>query len=205
MLYIVTGGSGSGKSEYAELLAGALHGQGAEQQAAKEQAAEQQEALAEKQAAPSGKLYYIATMYPYDEECHRRIARHRQMRRKKGFTTIECYSHLERVRLEKEDVVLLECMSNLLANEMYMEGGRLQGENDAVEAAVTEPVKRLAESCRGMVVVTNEVFSDGIEYEPETQRYIRLLGQINGILGQAADGVIESVCAIPVWRKGEPL
>lgn len=183
MLYIITGGSGSGKSEYAEQLAVELH----------------------KERASAGKLYYIATMYPYDEECHRRIARHRQMRSKKGFTTIECYHHLEQVRVEQEDVVLLECLSNLLANEMYMEGGRLQNGNDGIETAVVSPVQKLAESCKGVIVVTNEVFSDGIEYEPETQRYIRLLGRINAALGRSADGVAESVCAIPVWRKGAPL
>ncbi len=35
---------------------------------------------------------YIATMYPFDEESHGRIARHRAMRAEKKFTTIERYN-----------------------------------------------------------------------------------------------------------------
>ena len=68
MLYLVTGGSGSGKSEYAEKLA--VH-------------------LRERLGSEAGRLYYVATMYSYDRECDKRIARHRLMRRDKGFSTIE--------------------------------------------------------------------------------------------------------------------
>lgn len=59
------------------------------------------------------------------------------MRAEKQFETIECYTNLKAVRLPsasidgkdsrgslgQECVVLLECMSNLLANEMYSEDG----------------------------------------------------------------------------------
>ena len=70
MLYLVTGGSGSGKSEYAEKLAVLNH--------QKEQ----------------GSLYYIATMVSYDEECQERIRRHRVMRKDKVLQTLECFCHI---------------------------------------------------------------------------------------------------------------
>ena len=54
MLMMVTGGSGSGKSEFAESLVTGL---------------------------ADGPNLYIATMFPFDEECHKRIARHREMRK----------------------------------------------------------------------------------------------------------------------------
>ena len=63
MMVLVTGGSGSGKSAYAENRV---------------------------MQFGDGSRIYIATMFPFDEESHRRIARHRKMREGKGFTTKEC-------------------------------------------------------------------------------------------------------------------
>ena len=65
MMHLVTGGSGSGKSAYAE-----------------------QQVL----EAGDAPRYYIATMMPYGEEGRRRVEKHRRMRREKHFETIECLS-----------------------------------------------------------------------------------------------------------------
>lgn len=185
MRYLVTGGSGSGKSEFAEKLAVSKH---------------QSEHL-------NGKLYYIATMYPYDEECHARIRKHQHMRKDKGFTTVECYTHLEELTVGREDVILLECMSNLLANEMYQEKGRisLRGKDAdlQLEQAILEPILQLERQAGCLIIVTNEVFSDGAVYEEETMEYLRLLGKINTFLASDADAVVEVVCSIPVYHKGE--
>ena len=54
---------------------------------------------------------------PFDEESHKRIQRHQKMRAGKGFETVECYTGLKNVKLPAGCVVLLECMSNLVANE----------------------------------------------------------------------------------------
>lgn len=53
------------------------------------------------------------------------------------------------------------------------------------------------------MLVTNEVFSDGMEYETETENYVRLLGVINQRLAEAAEGVVEVVCGIPLAVKGD--
>ena len=45
------------------------------------------------------------------------------MRRQKQFSTLECYTGLKTADIPEDSVVLLECMSNLTANEMYQEGG----------------------------------------------------------------------------------
>lgn len=184
MLYLITGGSGSGKSEYAETLAVQAH----------------------REHADDGALYYIATMYPYDGECLARIARHQEMRRNKGFTTKECYCGLDHLKPGKEDVLLLECMSNLLANEMYLEQGRIKARGEAslrqLEEAVLTPLLELERRARLVVVVTNEVFSDGAAYDQETEAYVKLLGRGNRKLAACADSVVEVVCAIPVARKG---
>lgn len=65
-------------------------------------------------------------MLPYDEECHRRIARHRQMRAKKGFETLEVPYALQQLELTEpmqSGCALLECMSNLVANELFCPQG----------------------------------------------------------------------------------
>lgn len=187
MLYVITGGSGSGKSEYAEELAVHMR----------------------KEHFGGGKLYYAAAMYPQDEECRQRIKRHRSMRQGKGFLTRECYTGIERLSVEKKDVVLLECMSNLLANEMYLGEGRIKSRSGEVceqlQEAILRPVWELSGRAGCLVVVTNEVFSDGRRYEQETQLYLKLLGNINRCLAQKAEGVVEVVYTIPVWVKGEKL
>lgn len=199
MLELVTGGSGSGKSEYAEHLAVKAH-----------------------RKNPEGTLYYVATMYPSDEECLGRIGRHRRMREKKGFVTVECYIGLEKIKPAGKDVILLECMSNLLANEMFGQEGRLLGKTgnplrnpvefpvrdpaeDRLREFVLAPLFTLAKEAAHLVVVTNEVFSDGTAYEEETLAYVRLLGKANCEIGRKADTVTEVVCGIPVIRKGEAL
>ncbi|MDO4331223.1 MAG: bifunctional adenosylcobinamide kinase/adenosylcobinamide-phosphate guanylyltransferase [Eubacteriales bacterium] len=183
MLYLITGGSGSGKSEYAERAAVRM------------------------QERFGGGLYYVATMKPYDEECLARVARHRDMRKGKGFSTLECPVCLESVKVSGKDVLLLEDLSNLLANERYAQEGRIKGSGDVMfeqaKEAIAEPIVDLSRLGGCVVVVTNEVFSDGAAYEEETENYCRLLGFLNGRLAAAADGVAEVVCSIPVCQKGE--
>ena len=139
----------------------------------------------------------MATMYPYDEECHARIARHRQMRSRKQFSTVEWYTGLERLQVPAGSVVLLECMSNLVANEMYQE----QGAGEGTVEAVTAGIDSLLGQAGHLVVVTNEIFSDGLPYDEETARYLRYLGEINARMGYLADAVTEVVCGIPLIIK----
>ena len=186
MFQIVIGGSGSGKSAFAEALAMEL----------------------------GEKRYYIATMYPFGEESKKKIARHRAMRAEKQFETIECYTNLKAVRLPSEStdgkysdghwdtgerlqecVVLLECMSNLLANEMYSEDG---AKERAVEE-ILQGIHMLQKQAAHLVLVTNEVFSDGIVYDPDTIQYQKQLAKIIQVLAAEADEVTEVIYGIP-WK-----
>ena len=172
MFLVITGGSGSGKSAYAEQCV--------------------------LDFGPAERIY-IATMYPFDEECDRRIRRHREMRRQKQFSTLECYTGLKTADIPEDSVVLLECMSNLTANEMYQEGGAGGQTVEEILAGICYLLKRV----RHLVVVTNEIFSDGIDYVSETMRYQSYLGQINSEMGRMADRVTEVVYGIPITVKGE--
>lgn len=196
MLYIVTGGSGSGKSEYAEQIAVQCRNRN------------------------GGTLWYLATMRIWDDEGRKRVERHRRMRAAKGFETIERYTGLETLELREKfeepnpagldaerktdslkhwescqvaqkSVILLECMSNLVLNEFYDQ------ENGAQER-ILQGIKRLQKQCHDLIIVTNEIFSDGVTYDSESERYIELLGRINRELGQMADSVTEVVYGIPL-------
>lgn len=196
MLHIIIGGSGSGKSEYAEKIACHI--------------------CQKKDEAYS--MIYIATMYPYgmesntmDKETEKRIDRHKKLRLGKGFRTIEQYTGAEGI-LEKiinpdKTVCLLECMSNLLANEMFLEEGRVVGDSEAlfkqVEEAIVKPIVFLSKQLGDLIVVTNEVFSDGRSnlYDEKTKDYIRALGYINQRLAGEATRVTEVLAGIPIQVK----
>ena len=91
MLIIVTGGSASGKSEYAENL-----------------------------VPNAGSRVYLATMEPFGAEAEARIARHRKLREGKGFETIECPVNIgDCFEACRGRHVLLEDLPNLVANEMF--------------------------------------------------------------------------------------
>ena len=170
MMILVTGGSGSGKSAFAEDCV---------------------VSFGEKDRI------YIATMYPFDEESKKRVQRHRKMRQGKGFETIECYTGLDKVKVPENCTVLLECMSNLTANEMFREDG---AHENTVEA-VLNGVRNLREQAENLVNVTNEIFSEAAAYQGETETYQEYLGKINQKIGALADKVVEVVYGIPVYHK----
>lgn len=194
MLHIVYGGSASGKSSYAESFAMSLQGE--------------------------GRLLYIATMYPYkwntteiDPETMQRIERHRAMRADKGFDTVECYQHVEHIVAKRQDVLLLECMSNLLANEMYLEPDSNAGSDMAetmspVSNKIVQALIDLSTRVQELVIVTNDVFSDGgsLTYDESTREYVKNLAEINCALAREAATVTEVVCGIPVIvKKNHPM
>lgn len=191
MLHLVTGGSGSGKSAFAEDLVCKYNKE--QEEEAKERA-----------------LLYIATMIPCGRETEQKIARHRQMRAQKGFQTIECYTDIkELVRGGSSDKplfaaaqmqdVLLECMSNLIANEMYEPCGA----KETTAASIVKGIRMLAEQCAHLVVVTNDVSRECIEGSMEMEKYVETLSEVNRVLADMADCVTEVVCKIPIRIKGQ--
>ena len=108
------------------------------------------------------------------------------------------------VRYQEQAILLLECVSNLAANEMFADGGEGQG-NVSIDKLADKLVKDilcLASQVKDMVIVTNEVASDGIIYDSGTAGYIRLMGLVNSRLGACSHRVVEVVYGIPVVWKG---
>jgi adenosylcobinamide kinase / adenosylcobinamide-phosphate guanylyltransferase len=173
MRTIVLGGAACGKSEYAEALAVTL-------------------------PILSVPRFYIATMMPFDQEDILRIEKHRAMRAEKGFRTLERYTNLAGLVLPERGTVLLECLGNLTANELFSESG---AGADAY-GAIMLGMEKLEAQCDNLVVVSNDVFSDGNSYSEETLGYIETLADVNCALAQRYERVVELVCGIPLAVKG---
>ncbi len=176
MMTLIIGGSGSGKSAYEENYI----------------------------TRPSKETtkYYIATMQVFDSEGQKKVQRHRMLRSGKGFVTIEqsadIFHALKKMKTGKK-MALLECISNLTANEMFSEA-IIRNEEIVVNKIITE-LAQLNQQLTHFVIVSNNVFEDGNVYDETTMEYIRAMGQINNQLAKMADEVIEVVVGIPVIVK----
>lgn len=208
MITLITGGSGSGKSAYAEKYI--YH-------------ASSEKGYKEK--------YYIATMQVFDDEGQRKIDRHRRLRAGKGFITIEQPRDIQNAvsKLQSENCLktgrsaLLECMSNLVANEMFPPADAsgiqaTEAEKEAlddtenmkdyentqirrVSKKVLKEVSILSENVAELVIVTNNVFEDGVSYDESTMNYIKAMGIVNRGLSAMAERVVEVVAGISVTVK----
>ena len=175
---LIIGGSGSGKSAYAEDYMVSI--------------------------SEDRKKYYIATMQIYDEEGKRKVERHRMLRGGKGFSTIEQPIDIGKAAEEMEDgerTALLECISNLTANEMFLE--EIHGTEEAITEKIVGGIAVLNRELTHLVIVSNDVFEDGNVYDKTTMAYIRAMGRINQKLAEMADEVVEVVVGIPIVIKNK--
>lgn len=99
---LIFGGTGSGKSAYGESVACSY------------------------MDSFQGEKIYLATMCSFGKSGAEKIARHRLLRQGKGFRTVERQRNLRGLFCQEqgqkdwnESVVLLECLGNLFANEMF--------------------------------------------------------------------------------------
>ena len=158
---------------------------------------------AKMQDSPGQKLSLIHISF--GEEGARRIARHRALREGKGFSTLE---HTRDVGaavpgLPRGCTLLLEDVGNLVANELFAEGGLSPRDPDAAAREVLGGIERLAQAAAHTVVVTVDVFADGMRYDEGTEAWRRALARVNAGVAALADRAVEVVCGIPVWMKGE--
>ena len=175
---LIIGGSGSGKSAYAEDYMVSI--------------------------SEDRKKYYIATMQIYDEEGKRKVERHRMLRGGKGFSTIEQPVDIGKAaeKMEAEDrTALLECVSNLTANEMF--SGEVPGTEEVITEKIVGGIAVLNRELTHLVIVSNNVFEDGNVYDKTTMAYIRAMGRINQKLAEMADEVVEVVVGIPIVIKAK--
>ena len=133
--------------------------------------------------SPEAPKIYLATMTVCDEDGYERIKKHRAMREGRGFETIERPLGIGNVSLPEHANVLLEDVSNLLANELFMaEGGGYEAAYDGVIA--------LSGRCENLTVVALDPGEILPEHDDETADYIEAINRINVALALVADKVI---------------
>ena len=178
MIVYATGGASCGKSAFCEELCQAL----------------------------GGDLVYLAAMRPFGEDGARRVARHRTMRAGKGFETIECFEGFSDIvgsGLLDGKTALLECLGNVVANDLFSDGGlSCDGDVGARCDRIVAVLEELCSRCAHVVVVGNEVSCDGVTYLWETRMYQDVLGAVSCSFAARADCVVECVSGCVVPLKG---
>lgn len=204
MFLFITGGTASGKSEYAEVQAEKI-------------AVAEAAARGDKQAA----IIYAATMSDNGPDALERIKRHRCRRELNAgnlknidimYETFECFSLEDAKRLAdyaEGRVVLFDCLSGFAANVMFGHTDDASGEKqrpprptkEQVAAALQQTAAALARRCSSLIIVTDQIFSDGCLYDKDVLDYIDALAAACTTVAAAADIAAEIVYGIPVKIK----
>jgi len=179
-LTFILGGARSGKSSYAETLAG----------------------------RHIGHVLYVATAQALDEEMQARIAAHRQ-KRPGDWRTLELASSVGDYLLadpQQADLILLDCLTLLVSNLVLQAAPDLDHPDESsatkiVEAEIAKLLQAVHSIPSHWVVVSNEVGQGLVPPYPVGRIYRDLLGWANQQLAQAADKVVFMVAGIPTVIK----
>lgn len=178
-IVMVTGGSRSGKSEFAERYV--LHN--------------------------AEKCAYIATAEILDDEMAERVALHQRRRRNGRWLNYEAPYDADKVMAslpEEADAVLFDCLTIYMCNLFY---GKNAPEGEFLErcAVVLQQIDALIEAARKsgkiVVFVTNEVGCGIVPGEKMSREYRDLAGWVNQSVGAAADELYLCVCGQAIDMK----
>jgi len=180
-LILILGGARSGKSRFAQQLAEKF----------------------------GGKVLFVATGQPLDDEMASRIEEHRK-KRPQNWRTLEIdikVGQKLRERIADVDVVLLDCLTLLVSNVILNRVGNSEeasfaGAEKYVMAELENLIACMDKHESIFIVVSNEV---GLGLVPDNKLgrvYRDLLGKANQLLAQHADEVYFMASGIPVKIKG---
>jgi len=172
----VLGGARSGKSCFAQDLAGKL----------------------------GNKVLFVATGEALDEEMKARISQH-QKARPKSWRTLEAAintgKQIEK-RIGDAEVVIIDCLTLLVSNVLGDEPDYERAE-EQLTTEISELVACMNKLNANFVIVSNEV---GMGLVPETKlgrTYRDLLGKANQLVASHADEVYFMAAGIPAKVKGD--
>jgi adenosylcobinamide kinase/adenosylcobinamide-phosphate guanylyltransferase len=177
-IILITGGSRSGKSTYAQHIAESI----------------------------SGDRTYIATCPVIDEEMEARIQRHREARCAGNWQTIEETTDLVAAltRAKESRVILIDCLTLWVNNLLYQFElqKKAMGEEEIVERC--RDILDVCDEISGTVIfVTNEIGMGIVPDNALSRQYRDLAGRCNQIMASRADFVVFMVSGLPLRIKGE--
>lgn len=177
---LVTGGSRSGKSSYAE---GLYEG--------------------------NDQVLYIATAIVTDKEMQERIDHHRESRNP-NWETAEAYKDLDQVIANtSKKHILLDCVTVMVTNLMFDRASHAEdleeSEIEELERDIINEFKKLIKEVRAqdkrIVLVTNEV-GYGLVPEYKLGRMFRdIAGRVNQQIGRLCDEAYLVSCGLPIKLK----
>jgi adenosylcobinamide kinase/adenosylcobinamide-phosphate guanylyltransferase len=176
-IILVTGGSRSGKSAYAQQIA-------------------------EDRPAPRT---YIATAPVIDDEMRERVRKHREARGKNRWRTVEETVDLAGSLRGAADsgVLLVDCLT-LWVNNLLFEAEKRR--EVLTEESVIRECGTVLEACAGIsgtvIFVTNEVGMGIVPDHPLSRLFRDLAGRCNQVMAEQADAVIFMVSGLPLPLKG---
>ena len=175
-IVLITGGSRSGKSDYAQKLAESL----------------------------TGKKLFIATCPVTDDEMARRIRKHREKRSAAHWETMEEPLNVARLLRNATgyNVYLIDCLTLWVNNVMY----KASEENREIsEDEIVTRCEDLLAACRDVdgtvIIVTNEVGSSIVPENRLARHYRDLIGRCNQVVAGKSDTVTLVVCGLPLNLK----
>ncbi|MBX4162814.1 MULTISPECIES: bifunctional adenosylcobinamide kinase/adenosylcobinamide-phosphate guanylyltransferase [Priestia] len=151
---------------------------------------------------------YIATSQQTDSEMQKRIQLHQKERQAANtpWVTIEQSVDLQQIfpNLQSDDAILLDCVTNWLANELFLTEKRWQTKEGKQEVFLhmREALDKLFAQSQTVVLVSNELFEAGVLQEP-TYSYMKMLGKLHQYIVEKADVAICVEAGIYRFKKGK--
>lgn len=176
MIVYISGGCKNGKSSYAEKIANVL----------------------KEKDMP---FYYIATMDCYDKEDEERIKEHKKQRQIFNFKTIEIKTNIKDLEniANLKGTFLIDSTTALLANEMFLKNEKTVFD---VYKKVAKDLVYITKKMKNVVIVSDYIFSDSINYDKYTNNYKKGLAFIDNVFGLKSDVLIEVCYGNLIFYKG---
>ena len=178
-IILVTGGSRSGKSEFAEKLVKSF----------------------------PGKCAYIATAEVLDEEMRFRVDKHRSRRKSDFWINYEAPLNAHEIidSLPKEaNTILFDCLTIYITNLIFGKDYESLNDEDKhkkLVSAMKNLLEAMQKSGKTVVIVTNEVGSGIVPLESMSRDFRDLAGYANQLTAEISDEVYLVICGIAVELK----
>ena len=179
-IILITGGSRSGKSTYAQRIAESIY----------------------------GTRTYIATCPVIDKEMEDRIRKHKVARQSASWQTIEEVKDLAGAlrRSKGSQVILVDCLTLWVNNLIYEAEQKKKYFDEEAIGTLCENVIGVSDDLPGTVIfVTNEVGMGIVPENPIARLFRDIAGRCNQIMADHADVVILMVSGLPLYIKGEKI